>query len=127
MSAFSSSMHGYLDPVVKADQCAQYVDAIGFTANNATDLIRNIRAVFQCICNVGLRLAIEECHFEARQFEFLGRNISSEGVSPQPHKIQNFLKKIEILQIEIGFAALSGVGELLQRNITRLAEKLNPF
>ena len=47
VSAFSSFMREYLDPVVKADQCAQYVDDIGVSANNATDLTRNIRAVFQ--------------------------------------------------------------------------------
>ena len=49
VSAFSSFMREYLDPVVKADQCAQYVDDIGIAANNATDLTRNIRAVFKCI------------------------------------------------------------------------------
>ena len=47
VSAFSSFMREYLDPNVKADQCAQYVDDIGIAANNATDLTRNIRAVFQ--------------------------------------------------------------------------------
>ena len=35
VSAFSSFMREYLDPVVKADQCAQYVDDIGTAANNA--------------------------------------------------------------------------------------------
>ena len=38
VSAFSSFMREYLDPVVKADQCAQYVDDNGIAANNATDL-----------------------------------------------------------------------------------------
>ena len=41
-SAFSSLMREYLDPVVKADQCAQYVDDIGIAANNAMNLTRNI-------------------------------------------------------------------------------------
>ena len=40
VSAFSSFMREYLDPVVKADQCVQYVDDIGIAANNATDLTR---------------------------------------------------------------------------------------
>ena len=60
VSAFSSFMREYLDPVVKADQCAQYVDDIGISANNATDLIRNIRAVFKCIRQAGLKLTIEK-------------------------------------------------------------------
>ena len=90
VSAFSSFMREYLDPVVKADQCAQYVDDIGIAANNATDLTRNIRAVVKCIRNAGLKLTIEKCHFGVRPVEFLGRTISSEGVLPQSHKIQNF-------------------------------------
>ena len=42
-------MREYLEPVVKADHCAQSVDDIGIAANNATDLTRNIRPVFKCI------------------------------------------------------------------------------
>ena len=108
-SAFSSFMREYLDPVVKADQHAQYVDDIGIAANNATDLTRNIRAVFQCIPKAGLELAIEKCHFGVRQKEFLGRTISSGGVSPQTHKVQNFLNKLRFpkskktLQRYLGF------------------------
>ena len=49
LSAFSSFMREYLDSVVKVDQCAQNVDDIGIAANNATDLNRNVRAVFKCI------------------------------------------------------------------------------
>ena len=92
--AFSSFMREYLDPVVKADQCAQYVDDIGITANNATDHTRNIGAVFKWICQTGLKLTIEKCHFGVRQVEVLGRTISSEGASRQSHKIQNFLSKL---------------------------------
>ena len=46
VSAFSSFMRECLDPVVEADQCAQYVDDIGIAASNATDRTRNNRAVF---------------------------------------------------------------------------------
>ena len=77
--------------VVKADQCAQYVDDIGIAANNATDLARNNRAVLKFIRQAGLKLTIEKCHFGVRQVEFLGRTISPEGISPQARKIQKFL------------------------------------
>ena len=109
VSAFSSFMREYLDPVVKADQCAQYVDDSEIEANNATELTRNNRAVFQCIRNAGLKLTIEKSHFGVRQVEFLGRTISSVGVSPQAHKIQNFSKKLSFpksrkaLQRYLGF------------------------
>ena len=127
VSAFSSFMREYLDPVVKADQCAQYVDDIGIAANNAMDLTRNIRAVFKCIRNAGLKLTIEKRHFGVRQVLFLGRTISSEGVLPQSHKNQNFLNKLrfpkskKVLQRYLGFVNY-------HRNyIPRMAEKLNPL
>ena len=94
VSAFSGFMREYLDPVVKADQCAQYVDDVGIAANNATDLTRNIRAAFKCSRQAGLRLTIEKCHFGVRQVEFLSRTISPEGISPQTRKIRNFLGKL---------------------------------
>ena len=86
-------MREYLDPVVKSDQCAEFVDDIGIAAKNATDLTRNVRAVFKCIRQAGLQLKIENCHFGVRQVEFLGRTVSPEGISPQARKIQNFLHK----------------------------------
>ena len=114
-----------MDPVVKADQCAQYVDDLGIAANNATDLTRNIRAVFKCIRQVGLPLTIEKCHFGFRQVEFPGRTISPEGISPQARKIQNFLDKLRFpnqkRQRYLGFV------NYYRNYIPRMVEKLNPF
>ena len=82
VSAFSSFMREYLDLVVKADHCAQCVDDIGIAANNATDLTRNIRAVFKSIRQAGLKLTIEKRQFRVRQVEFLRWTFSPEGISP---------------------------------------------
>ena len=127
VSAFSSFMREYLDPVVKADQCAQYVDDIGIAANNATDLTRNIRAVFQSIRNAGLKLTIEKCHFGVTEVEFLGRTISSEGVSPQAHKIQNFLNKLRFPKSKKALQRYLGFVYYYRNYFVRMAEKLNPF
>ena len=98
VSAFSGFMREYLDPVVKADHCALYVDDILIEANNATDITRNIRAVFKCICQAGLKLKIEKCYFGVTQVELLGRTILPEGISPQARKIQNFPDKLRFLK-----------------------------
>ena len=91
LSAFSSFVREYLDKVIKADQCAQYVDDIGIAVNRVTQLIRNIRAVFECIRKAGLKLTIKKCHFGVTEITFLGRTITPHGVAPQDHKIQKFL------------------------------------
>ena len=126
-STFSSFMREDLDPVVKADQCAQYVDDTGIAANNATDLTQNIRAVFQCIRIAGLKLTIEKCHFGVRQVEFLGRTISSEGVSPQTHKIQSFLNKLRFPKSKKALQRYLGFVNYYRNYVPWMAEKLNPF
>ena len=127
LSAYSRFMREYLDPVVKADQCAQYVDDIGIAANNATDLTRNIRAVFKCIRQAGLQLTIEKCHFGVRQGEFLGRTISPEGISPQAQKIRNFLDKLRFPKSKKALQRYLGFVNYYRIYIPRMAEKLNPF
>ena len=125
VSPFSSFMLEYLDPVVKADQCAQYVDEFGIAANNATDLTRNIRAVFKCIRQAGLKVTIDNCHFGVRQVEFLGRTISPEGISPQSRKIQNYLDKLSFLKSKKALQRYLGFVNYYRNYITRMAENLN--
>ena len=127
VSAFSGFMREYLNPVVKADQCAQYVEDIGIAANNATDLSRNIRAGFKCIRQAGLKLTIEKCHFGVRPVEFLGRSISPEGISPQARKIQNFLGKLRFPKSEKALQRYLGFVNYYRNYIPRMAEKLKPF
>ena len=115
VSAFSSWMREYLGPVIKADQCAQYVDNIGIAAKTATDLTLNIQAVFKCIRQAGLKLTIAKCHFRVGQVEFLARTISPEGISPQAREIQNFRDKLRFPKSKKSFTAISGFRELLQK------------
>ena len=116
-----------MDPVVKADQCAQYVDDIGIAANKATDLIRNIRAVFKCIRKTGLKLTIEKCHFGVRQVEFLRRTISPEGISPQALKNHNFLDKFRFPKSKNALQRYVCFVNYYKNYIPRMADKLNPF
>ena len=105
LSAFSSFMREYLDKVIKADQCAEYVDDIGIAAENAIQLINNLRASFECMKDRGSH----KCHFGAKGIDFLGRTITPEGVRPQRPRVQNFLGKTKFpkskkaLQRYLGF------------------------
>ena len=90
LSALSSFMREYLDPVIKADQCAHYVDDIGIAANTPEQLIRNPRAVFQRLRKAGLKLSMAKRHFGVQEVDFLGRTITTKGVAPQKQKITKF-------------------------------------
>ena len=131
----SSGKTGYLiccpsiqsSVLVFPTECAQYVDDIGIAAKNATDLTWNIRAVFKCIRQAGLKLTIEKCHFGVKQVEFLGRTISSEVVLPQSHKIQSFLNKLRFPKSKKALQRYLGCVNYYRNYIPRMAEKLNPF
>ena len=127
VSAFSSLMREYLDPVVQADQCAQYVDDIGIAAINATDLTRNIRAVFKCICQAGLKLKKEKCHFGVRQVGFLGGTFSPERLSPPARKIQNFLDKLRFPKSKKALQRYLCFVNYYRKYNPILAERPNPF
>ena len=109
LSAFSSFIRKYLDPVIKTDQCAQYVDDIGIAAKTPGQLIENLRAVFQCLRKAGFKLSMAKCHFGAQEVDFLGRTVTTKGVALQKQKIAKFLAKVEFprskkaLQRYIGF------------------------
>ena len=109
LSAFSSFTSKYLDPVIRTDQCAQYVDDIGTAAYSPQQLINNLRAVFQCLRKVDLKLSIAKCRFGVQEVVFLGRTMTTKGVAPQKQKLAKFLKKVKFprskkaLQRYIGF------------------------
>ena len=96
LSSFSSFLRKYLDPVIKADQCAQSVDDIGIAANTPQQLIKNLRAVFECLRKAGLKLSIAKCHFGVQEVDFLRQTKTTKGVAPQKQKIDNFLEKVKI-------------------------------
>ena len=91
------------------------------------DLTQNIRAVFKCIRQAGLKLTSEKYHFGVRQVEFLGRTISPEGISTQARKIQNFLGKLRFPKSKKALQRYLGFVNYYRNHIPRMAEKLNPF
>ena len=127
LSAFSSFMREYLDKVIKADQCAKYVDDIGIAANNAIQLINNLRATFECIRTAGLKLTMHKCHFGAKKIDFLGRTITPEGVRPQRPRVQNFLEKTKFPKSKKALQRYLGFLNYYRNYIPRLSEKLTPF
>ena len=93
LSAFSNFIREYLDAVIEADQCAQYVDEIGIAANTPQQLIKNLRADFHCLRKAGLKLSMGKCHFGVQEIHFLGRTLTTQGVAPQKQKIAKSSKK----------------------------------
>ena len=123
LSAFSSFMRDYLDPVIKADQCAQNVDNIDIPATSPEQLIANLRVVFQCIQNAGLKLLMPRCHYGTTEFGFLGRTVTAKGVTQEKQKITKLLDKIKIPSSKESLQQQ----KYYRNHKTHLAETLNLF
>ena len=126
LSAFSSFIREYLGSVIKADQCAQYVDDIGIAANTPEQLIKNLRAVFQCLRKAGLKLSMVKCHFGVQEVDFLGRTITTKGVALQKQKITKFLEKVKFLRSKKALQRYIGFLNYYRNYVPRLAERLTP-
>ena len=127
LSAFSSFMREYFDKVIKADQCAQYVDDIGIAANGADHLIGNLRATFKCIQEAGLKLTMHKCHIGATEIDFLGRTISPQGVKPQRQSVQNFLEKTKFPKSKKDLQRYLDFLNYYRNYVSRLSERLVPI
>ena len=127
LSSFSSFMREYLDRVIKADKCVQYVDDIGIAAHNAEELKTNLREIFQCVREAGLRLTMAKCQFGAKEVQFLGRTVSPKWIAPQDGKIQNYLQKLSFPKTKKGLQRYIGFVNFYRNYIPRLSETIAPF
>ena len=127
LSAFRSFIREYLDPVIKADQCAQNVDEIGIAANTPQQLIKNLRAIVHCLRKAALKLSMAKCHFGVQEIDFLGRTITSKGVAPQKQKITKFLKKVKFQRSKKALERYIGFLIYYRKYTPRLAERLTQF
>ena len=127
LSAFSSFMREYLDKAIKTDQCAQYVDVIDIASNDAKQLCANIRTVFECIRNNGLKLIMSKRHFGAKQVNFLGRTVTPTGVAPQADKLKNFPAKLRFPKSKKALQRYIGFLNYYRYYISGLSERLSPL
>ena len=100
-----------LDKVIKADQCAQYVDDIGIVANDVDQLMTNLRATFKCIQDAGLKLTMHKCHFGAKEID-LASNTRRQTPETERAKLSG---KDQIPEVEKGFTTIFGIPKLLQK------------
>ena len=120
-------MRKCLDKVIKADQCAQYVDGNGIADSDADHLIANLRATFKCIQEAGFKLTIHKCHFGATEIDFLGRTITPQGVKPQKQNVQNFLEKTKFPKSKKALQRYLGFLNYYGNYVPRCSERLAPF
>ena len=117
----------YLDLVIKAGQCAQYVDDFGIAGKTPQQLIKNLRAIFQCLRKAGLKLRLAKCHFRVQEVDFVRRTKTTERIAPQKQKIAKFLEKVKFPRSKKALQRYIGFLKNYRNYIPRLAKRLTRF
>ena len=70
------------------NKCLVYLDDVLIVGHSFEEHLHNLQEVLNAIKNAGLKLKPEKCHFVQTNIHFLGFQITNEGLSPDPEKVQ---------------------------------------
>nr|CAB3263344.1 uncharacterized protein LOC108950853 [Phallusia mammillata] len=68
--------------------CLVYIDDIVTFSEDFSSGLNNLRAVFSCLRDAGLKLKPQKCRLFSRQASFLGHIVSEAGVQCDPAKLK---------------------------------------
>lgn len=106
--------------------CFVYLDDIIIFGQSIEEHNRNLAIVLQRLRELGLKLQPDKCEFLKPELEYLGHIVTSEGIKPNPKKleaVQNF--KIPKTPTDVkSFLGLAGYYRKFIRNFSKIAKPL---
>lgn len=89
-----SSFQRFINEVLRDfDFCFAYLDDILIASPSKEEHQKNILQVLKKLDEFGLKINLEKSQFESNEINFLGFKISSEGLKPDPEKVEAILKQ----------------------------------
>lgn len=109
--------------------CYVYLDDIIIIGYNLNNHLENIEKVLKRLSDFNLKIQLDKCEFLKKETEFLGHVITSDGIKPDPTKINKILDwKIPISPKEIKqFLGLTGYYRRFIKDYAKLAKPLTKY
>lgn len=85
-ATFQRAMNDILGDFI-GTKCYVYLDDIIIIGYNLENHLENLKLILKRLSEFNLKIQLDKCEFLKRQTEFLGHIITSEGVKPNPEKI----------------------------------------
>ena len=86
-ATFQRLMHDCLGEL-NMNWCIVYLDDIIIFSDTKEEHLKRLEAVFQKLCDAGLKLKPSKCFFFREEIEYLGHVVSGKGISTNPKKIE---------------------------------------
>lgn len=90
-ATFQRAMNNILDEFI-GTKCYVYLDDIIVVGYNLKNHLENLNCILKRLSEFNLKIQLDKCEFLKRETEFLGHIISSEGVKPNPEKIEKIIQ-----------------------------------
>lgn len=103
-----------------------YVDDLLVASRNMQEHLEHLRIVFERLQEFGLRINASKCVFGVPNLEFLGHEVSAEGIKPSTSRVEaiaNFATPTSLHQTQ----RFVGMVNFYHRFIPRLAQRLAPI
>lgn len=117
----------FVDQILQGlDLVFVYIDDILIASNTLTEHENHLRIVFNRLEKHGLTINPLKCHFGKKVVQFLGFNVSCEGLKPLPDRIttiQNYKKPTTVKELR----RFLGIINFYRRHIKRAAEYQAPL
>ena len=83
----SNTFQRYMDHIFRDIPCVfTYIDDILIFSDNEQDHLNDLKTVFSLLDDNNLKISLHKCNFNVDEIEFLGYNVTSQGVTPPNHK-----------------------------------------
>ena len=103
-----------------------YLDNIIIYSSTPKEHLEHIRTVFKKLCDAKLSMKLSKCHFFAKEIQYLGHILGTEGIKPVPAKteaIKAMHPPVNSKQVR-AFLGLVGYYRKFIRNFAKIAKPL---
>ena len=106
--------------------CFVYLDDIIILGKSLQEHIQNIKIVFQRLREANLKLQLDKSEFLRKEFAYLGHIITTEGIKPNPDKIET-IKKLTLPKNQKEIKSFLGFLGYYRRFIKDFSKLTKPF
>ena len=78
----AQTLQRFIDNILRGLHfCYAYIDDLLVASSTPEEHLQHLRLVFKCLCDYGIIINPQKCHFVKSSLDFLGHHINSSGIA----------------------------------------------